>query len=238
MAEPAVRLENVTKRYGTRTALTDASLAVAPGEVVALAGVNGAGKSTAIRILLGLVHPDAGSVSLDPDAARYGGVGYLPEESSAFPGLTARELVRAALDLAGGADPSAADDLLDRCGIRDAADLQARAFSKGMLRRLGLAIALAGDPELLVLDEPQSGLDPTGREDLAGIVQSFRMRGRAVLIASHDLAEIDELADRVVLMHEGRVLAERRAATVAPGETRFPDLRRWFLDAVHSGRAS
>ncbi|MEK8022216.1 MAG: ABC transporter ATP-binding protein [Candidatus Hydrogenedentota bacterium] len=253
MGIPVARLERVSKRYGSRTALSEVSLEIAGGEVLALAGQNGAGKTTAIRTLLGLVHPDSGaghSPSSRP-GQRMGGSGYLPEESSPFPNITARELLNTVLTLSqvDAAERHArADRLLDRCGIMEAADLRAGAFSKGMLRRLGFAMALAGDPELLVLDEPQSGLDPIGREDFAALIKAERAKGRAVLLASHDLAEIDDLADRVLLLHRGRIIGERRAedppGTIsvsaaspgtprpASGSPRFPGIKAWFLDSV------
>lgn len=236
MSEPLARIEGVTKRFGGRAALEPISFEIGRGEILALAGENGAGKSTAIRILLGLVRADAGMIAFGFDRSRRGAIGYLPEESEPFARLSAREILDATVQLTrgpAGDRRTAVNRLIETAGLPSAGDLPARGYSKGMLRRLGIAMALAGDPELLVLDEPQSGLDPSGREDLAAIVLALKRQGRGILIASHDLAEIAVLADRVLLLNHGRIVAERPVAGMTAEA-----LRAWFFAGTGRGAKS
>lgn len=210
-------LEKIAKRYGSRIALDDVSLAVAPGEIVALAGLNGAGKTTLVRIMLGLVSPDQGRA--DPGAAPrpFGGVGYLPEETRLPPEITAREWLTETLRLAGRRNDARIRRCAEETGIAEFLDLRPRAYSKGMGRRVSLAIALVAEPRFVVLDEPQSGLDPVGRRDLLRLLTSLRAEGVGVLVATHDLNEIEKCADRALLIHRGRIRADipRSSTSVA-----------------------
>lgn len=206
----------------TRRALDGFSLDLPPSSILGLAGLNGAGKTTALKALLGLVALDSGGIQREDALTRPGAVGYVPEDSSHPPLLSCLEVVQAHASLVGrGREQAAA--ALSRAGLGDTLHLATRALSKGMARRLSLASALVTSPSLLVLDEPQSGLDPVGRRDLGLILEELRSQGCAVLIASHDLAEIERWCDRVAIVHGGRVVDE-----LAPGSDAPSLLERFF----------
>jgi ABC-2 type transport system ATP-binding protein len=211
-ASPAVWCSGISKRYGRRTALTSVSLTIARGEVVGLLGPNGAGKTSLIKIMLGLVSADAGDVMLlghkGSDPASRARVGYLPELFRYQPWLTAAEVLAFHTRL--GRLRATADDraeLLRLVGLAERAGDRLGRFSKGMQQRLGLAVALLGEPELVVLDEPTSALDPVGRADVREIVLGLRERGTAVLLNSHLIGEVERVCDRVVILDHGRVAA-------------------------------
>lgn len=191
----------------TRRALDGFSLDLPPASILGLAGLNGAGKTTALKALLGLVALDSGTVLREDALARPGAVGYVPEDSRHPPLLSCLEVVDAHATLVRrGRDEAKA--ALVRTGLGEALHVEARALSKGMARRLSLAAALVTRPSLLVLDEPQSGLDPFGRRDLGRILEASRSEGCAILVASHDLAEIERWCDRVAIVHEGKIVDE------------------------------
>ena len=209
---PAVRCSGLRKRYGKRQAVDDVSLQVGRGEVVGLLGPNGAGKTTVIKMLLGLVRPDAGEVLLlgrpatDPVARVH--VGYLPELFRYQPWLTAAEVLTLHVRLS-GVDVTAQEkrESLALVGLADRAGDRVGGFSKGMQQRLGLAVALVARPQLVILDEPSSALDPLGRADVRDIVLACRSRGVAVLLNSHLIGEVERVCDRVVILDRGRVAA-------------------------------
>ncbi|WP_336922521.1 ABC transporter ATP-binding protein [Aquipuribacter sp. SD81] len=211
-ASPAVWCAGLRKRYRRTTAVDDVGFTVGRGEVVALLGPNGAGKTTVIKSLLGLVRPDAGEVHLlgrpasDPRSRER--VGYLPELFRYQPWLTAAEVLRLHARLSGvDAQAHERDDLLGLVGLADRRDDRVGGFSKGMQQRLGLAVALVGRPELVVLDEPTSALDPIGRADVRDVVLRLRADGVAVLLNSHLVDEVERVCDRVVVLDHGRVAA-------------------------------
>ena len=214
MSTPAIELDGVVKTYGRTTALAGLSLTVGRGELVGLLGPNGAGKTTTIKLLLGLARPTTGSgrvlgAPLGDRAAR-ARIGYLPELFRYQPWLHAREVLALHADLAGIPRPGrrrAVDEALDRVGLTDRADDPVSGFSKGMQQRLGLGVALLGDPELILLDEPTSALDPVGRTDVRAIVRAARERGATVILNSHLLTEVERVCDRVVILHHGRTIA-------------------------------
>jgi Cu-processing system ATP-binding protein len=202
-----------TKQYGTITAVSDVSLALELGEVIALVGHNGAGKTTLIKLLLGLIRPTAGTVRLlgaDP-ASRGGadarlGIGFLPESIAFHGSMTGLELMDFYSRLKG--QPRRANrDLLARVGLTEAANRRVGTYSKGMRQRLGIAQALIGDPKLLIFDEPTSGLDPASRSAVYAMIGELRAAGTTVLICTHALSEVEHLVDRVAVMHAGRLLA-------------------------------
>ena len=209
-----IELDGIVKTYGTTTALAGFDLVVGRGEIVGLLGPNGAGKTTAIKLLLGLARPTAGSgrvlgAALGDRATR-ARIGYLPELFRYQPWLHAREVLalHARLGRIPAADRGhAVDEALDRVGLADRADDAVSAFSKGMQQRLGLGVALLGDPELVLLDEPTSALDPLGRTDVRAIVRAARDRGATVILNSHLLTEVERVCDRVVILHHGRSIA-------------------------------
>jgi ABC-2 type transport system ATP-binding protein len=209
-----IELDGVVKTYGRTTALAGLSLAVGRGELVGLLGPNGAGKTTTIKLLIGLARITRGSgrvlgAPLGDRAAR-SRIGYLPELFRFQPWLRAREVLRLHADLAGLATarrPAAVDEALDRVGLADRADDPVSAFSKGMQQRLGLGVALLGEPELILLDEPTSALDPIGRTDVRAIVRAARDRGATVILNSHLLSEVEQVCDRVVILNHGLAVA-------------------------------
>lgn len=220
MSEPIVSLQHVVKEYranwsgSIKTALSGIDLEIFPGESVGFIGHNGAGKSTTIRIILGLQRPTAGSVRLrgldvtDPDSRRR--VSYLPENPLLYDYLTPLEL----LEMGARMHDLVVPDLrshclkwLDRFGIASVATRTIKTFSKGMMQRTALAHALCCEPEVLILDEPLSGLDPIGRKEVVEILEEFRGAGRTLFFSSHVLFDVERLADRFVFIHEGKIRA-------------------------------
>ena len=223
----ALELVGVTKRYGSRVALQDVDLRVAPGEALGLLGPNGAGKTTVLRLLLGFARPSQGRVALrggEPShSASRRGVAYLPERLR----LPARMGVRPLLHLHGrlaGLQGSELereiDDVLERTGLADRGAERIGGLSKGLMQRVGFAQALLGRPEVLLLDEPTSGLDPIGIRDARDWIQHARERGATVLVSSHVLSEVERVCDHAAILHEGRVAAQGSIAElVGEGET-------------------
>ena len=209
---PGVWCSGLRKRYGRRPAVEDVSLEVGRGEVVGLLGPNGAGKTTVIKMLLGLVQPDAGEVMLlgrsASDPAARARVGYLPELFRYQPWLSAAEVLALHVRLTGAGVPAREQlESLSLVGLRDRAGDRVGGFSKGMQQRLGLAVALVAQPELVILDEPTSALDPLGRADVRDIVLDLKGRGVAVLLNSHLIGEVERVCDRVVILDRGRLAA-------------------------------
>ena len=231
---PVIEAEGLRKvyrsRFGTRrvNALDGIDLSVGAGEVFGLLGPNGAGKTTTVKILLGLTRPTAGGARLfgipvsDPESRRR--VGYLPE-GHRFPGyLTARQTLSIFGRMSGMARSAAASrvpDLLARVRLSDWADVKVKKFSKGMTQRLGLAAALVHDPDVLLLDEPTDGVDPVGRREIRDLLRDEAARGRAILLNSHLLSEIELTCDRVAVLRRGRVAAQGRIADLTAQGSRY-----------------
>ncbi|MCC7321825.1 MAG: ABC transporter ATP-binding protein [Rubellimicrobium sp.] len=207
---PTLKISQLTKRFGTVDALSDVSFEVGPGMRVALLGHNGAGKSTMMKIILGLIPATSGDVSVCGAAPGSGQartqVAYLPENVAFHPALTGEEQIRFFLSLR-GENPSQAIDLLSRVGLRDAARRRIGTYSKGMRQRVGLAQALIGRPRLLVLDEPTSGLDPVSRRDFYALLDGLAAEGAAILLSSHALTEVEARTDRILIVSKGRLVA-------------------------------
>jgi ABC-2 type transport system ATP-binding protein len=194
----------LVKRYGATTALHGVDISVPRGAVYGLVGPNGAGKTTLLSILAGLRRPDSGSVELAIPRRR---VGVMPDVPEFEPWLTAEEVVRLAATLA-GTDPDAETmPALQRAGLADAARRAVGGFSRGMRQRLGLAAAMAGAPELLILDEPAAALDPAGRRAMLDLVASLRS-ATTVIFSSHILADVQEICDSIGVLRDGRLLYE------------------------------
>jgi ABC-2 type transport system ATP-binding protein len=212
---PALSVRALEKRYGTTAALRGVDLEVEPGELVGLLGPNGAGKSTLTKIACGLVRPSAGGAEVcgNPagSLAARAQLGYLAELFR-FPGwATADEVLALHQELSKTAgDAGERDELLSLVGLRDAAAVRVEAMSKGMQQRLGIAQALVGSPNLLLLDEPTSALDPVGRRIVRELLRTVRERGVAVLLNSHLLGEVERVCERVAILLEGRVVATGR----------------------------
>lgn len=203
-------ISHLTKRFGPVEALSDVSLTVGPGQRVALLGHNGAGKSTMMKIILGLIGHEGGEVTVcgtTPGSAQARAqVAYLPENAAFHPALTGEEQLRHYLRLR-GESPGQALDLLARVGLRDAAKRRIGTYSKGMRQRVGLAQTLIGQPRLLVLDEPTSGLDPVSRRDFYALLDGLAAEGASVLLSSHVLTEVEARTDQILILAKGRIEA-------------------------------
>jgi ABC-2 type transport system ATP-binding protein len=216
VTEPAIRVDALVKRYAGRTILDGVSLHVAPGEIVALLGPNGAGKTTTVEIVEGYRRPDSGTVrvlGMDPATggpALRARVGLMLQGGGLDPRSTPVDVLRlyAAFHV-GARDPG---ELLATVGLERVARTRVRRLSGGERQRLALALALVGDPEVLLLDEPTSGMDPEARRDTREHIAELRSDGRAILLTTHDLGDVERLADRVAILHAGRIVA---AGTVA-----------------------
>ena len=206
-----LKISRLTKRFDTVEALGDVSLEVGPGMRVALLGHNGAGKSTMMKIILGLIPATSGEVSVcgaapgSPSARAQ--VAYLPENVAFHPALTGAEVIRQYLSLR-GLPASGATDLLHRVGLHDAAHRRIGTYSKGMRQRVGLAQALIGRPRLLVLDEPTSGLDPVSRRDFYRLLDGLAAEGAAILLSSHVLTEVEARTDQILILSMGKLVAQ------------------------------
>jgi len=207
-----VEVESLTKRFGALVAVDDLSFSLRQGTITGFLGPNGAGKTTTLRTLLGLAAPTAGKAlvfgkpygELQRPALR---VGAVLEATDFHPGRSGRDHLRS-LGRATGLPDSRADEVLDLVELRTAAKRRVKTYSLGMRQRLGLAAALLGDPELLVLDEPANGLDPEGVRWLRDILRAFAREGHTVLISSHVLAEVAQVVDQVVIINRGRLVTE------------------------------
>lgn len=209
-----ILFEKVTKRFGHLAAVDDVSYGVGKGEAFALLGPNGAGKTTLVRLLLGFSRPTTGTITIaDRPAGRSASrlrMGYLAEVHRIPPHLSGREyLMRHAAfcGLGGAAARTAVNDMLQRVGMDGQEKKRAAQYSKGMVQRIGLGAALMGDPELLVLDEPVSGLDPLGMRDVRVILEAFKKGGGTIILNSHLLSEVERLCDSVAIMNKGRIVA-------------------------------
>jgi Cu-processing system ATP-binding protein len=238
MSTPMLELRGLAKRFGDRAVLRGIDLAVQPAEHLALIGNNGQGKTTLMRLILGLLRADAGTVLLDgtplgrrPSAAQKRRVGYLPESVQFYPNLSGRRTLRflgRLKGLSGAALRGEVDLLLERVGLAEAAGQAVRTYSKGMRQRLGLAQALLGGPRLLLLDEPTNGLDPEGIHGFYDLLAGLQRDGVAILMASHLLAEIEPRLDRLAVLRDGVIAREGSIARLA-ADAHLPSTIRFRL---------
>jgi ABC-2 type transport system ATP-binding protein len=230
-----IEVENLSKRFGKTQAVAGLSFRVEPGTITGFLGPNGAGKSTTLRSVLGLVHPDAGRAvvlgvpyrRLDRPLHR---VGAVLEASEVHPGRTGRNHLRV-LATAAGLPRSRVDEVLTLVELTAGGRRRVKGYSLGMRQRLGLAAAMLGDPEVLVLDEPANGLDPAGIRWLRDLLRALAAEGRTILVSSHVLAEVAQTVDRVVIIHRGRLIQQASIAEVLAGaqgatKVRTPDAAR------------
>jgi ABC-2 type transport system ATP-binding protein len=218
---PAVVVRGLTKRYGDVVAVDSLSFTLEAGSITGFLGPNGAGKTTTLGMLLGLARPTSGEALLFghpyralPNPTRR--VGALLESGDFDPGRTGRNHLRA-LALASGVSVGRVDDMLELAGLDRAADRRVGGYSLGMRQRLGLAGAMLGDPELLILDEPANGLDAAGVHWLRGFLRQFAAAGGTVLVSSHILTEVAQSVDQVLIIDRGRLVATVAMAEVADG---------------------
>ncbi|MEU9363735.1 ABC transporter ATP-binding protein [Streptomyces avermitilis] len=214
--DSVVAFDQVTKTYGDVRAVDGLTLALHPGETVALLGPNGAGKSTTLDLLLGLKHADSGTVRLFGGSPREaivaGRVGAMLQSGGLMDEVTVGELVKLACDL--HPKPFRVTDVLARAGVSQIADRKVNKLSGGQEQRVRFALATAGDTDLIVLDEPTTGMDVTTRQAFWATMREQADQGRTVLFATHYLEEADAIADRVLVLHRGRLLADGTAAEI------------------------
>lgn len=220
-------------------AVDDLTLQVNEGEVVGFIGPNGAGKTTTIKTLMGFIFPTSGKASvLGHEAgskAAKSRTGYLPEVALYYPFMTLREILQLYGRLQGLGKKEMNElipRLISQVGLVGFEHLRLRNFSRGMLQRVGLAQAIMGDPDLLILDEVTSGLDPVGRRDLRNILRDFKDRGKTVFFSSHELSEVAKLCDRVILIDEGKVIQEKSMQEIMEMEGKQGSLEDYFVDVV------
>ncbi|MEU0391066.1 ABC transporter ATP-binding protein [Streptomyces chartreusis] len=213
---PVVAFDQVSKAYDAVRAVDGLTLALRPGQTVALLGPNGAGKSTTLDLLLGLKKPDSGTVRLfgtsPRDAIVAGRVGAMLQSGGLMDEVTVAELVRLACDL--HPKPYRPSEVLSRAGIEQIADRKVNKLSGGQAQRVRFALATAGDSDLIVLDEPTTGMDVTTRQAFWATMREQADQGRTVLFATHYLEEADAVADRVLVLHRGRLLADGTASEI------------------------
>ncbi len=247
----AVEIQGVSQRYGNMTVLHDLNLTLGEGEVLGLFGHNGAGKTTSMKLILGLLSPSDGQVRVlgrapnDPQVRRQ--LGYLPENVTFYPQLSGRETLQHFARLK-GAPLKQVEQLLEQVGLSHAAERRVKTYSKGMRQRLGLAQALLGEPRLLLLDEPTVGLDPIATADLYQLVDRLRQRGTSIILCSHVLPGVEAHINRAAILAKGRLqavgsLAQLRAEAGLPVRIRASGidnsagwLKRWGA-AGHSARS-
>ena len=212
---PAISTKDLSKRYGSIEALSGLTMTIPRGAVFGFLGPNGAGKTTAVKLLLGLASPTGGSAEIlgQPIGGRASRrrVGYLPELFRYQSWLTAREVLGLHCELSGidrAAWSREIEDALAVVGLTERGSTRVGTFSKGMQQRLGLGVALLGDPELVLLDEPTSALDPVGRHDVREIIRALKERGMTVFLNSHLLSEVEQVCDRVTIVDHGKVVAD------------------------------
>ncbi len=237
MSVPVLRLQNLTKYYGEVRAVEDLTLEVYESECFGFLGPNGAGKTTTIGMILGLLWPTAGTVEVlgrrvtPVHSAPLRQVGALVGAPGFYPYLSGRDNLRLLARLHPQVDEARVDEVLEQVGLSGAARRQVRGYSTGMKQRLGLAAALLHRPRLLVLDEPTNGLDPVGMAEMRGLLRRLTRQGVTVFLSSHLLHEVEQVCDRVAILHRGRVVAQGPVADLLVGRR---DLEEAFMAAVQS----
>lgn len=236
----AIQTSGLSKTFGEVLAVDSVTLHVERGEIYGFLGLNGAGKTTTIRALLGMIRPSSGSVRVLGQAVGPNGrgpwsqVGHLVEIPTAYPELTVRENLDIARRLQRISDPRATSAVIERLGLAPYADRKAGALSTGNIHRLGLARALLHQPELLILDEPASGLDPVGVVEIRELLKSLlQEKGVTVFMSSHILTEVDRLATRVGIIHDGRLIEELDTEEMEELRSRRLEIEVRDLEAAH-----
>jgi ABC-2 type transport system ATP-binding protein len=227
VAAATVAVHGVSKWFGTKVAVSDVSSSFGPG-ITGLLGPNGAGKTTLLRMIAGLLRPSEGRVSVfgtNPlkDPAVYRRIGFVPEDDGVYGHLTARQLVRYAAELSRvDASAGSVDRAIDRVNMQDAADRPIAEYSKGMRQRAKVAAALVNDPDLLVLDEPLNGADPTQRAVLIALFHELAAAGRTIIVSSHVLSEVERMTDRVIAILDGKLAAAGGIRAIRAAMTHIP----------------
>ncbi len=213
-----IQIAHINKSFGTQQVLKDVSLEIPAGQVLGLLGPNGAGKSTLMKILIGLWKADSGSVSVPPR------IGYLPENNPLYEEMYVTEYLQFMASLTANANANA-NALIDRVGLTLEKHKHIRELSKGYRQRVGLAQALLGDPQLLILDEPTTGLDPNQLVEIRALIRSLG-KDRTVILSTHIMQEVREMCDRVVILDRGEIKADQPINEIK-------DLEQLFIDSTH-----
>ena len=236
-----VTLASVTKKYGALFAVNDVSFTIEKGEYFALLGPNGAGKTTTIKMILDFLRPSSGAITIDgissqsPEARR--GVGYCAENHRIPPHLTAKAYLRRAAELSGVSTSEIARNIeavIEIVGMAGKEKVEAKTYSKGMTQRIALAAALIGEPKLLILDEPVSGLDPIGIRDVRTILEGLRSKGVTIILNSHLLSEVEKTCDSAAIMGKGKILVKDKLSAITAGSETLEDV---FVRLVKDGHA-
>ena len=214
-----VKLEHINKSFGTQQVLKDVSLEIPEGQVLGLLGPNGAGKSTLMKILIGLWRADSGSVTVPPR------IGYLPENNPLYEEMYVTEYLRFMSELTMHGQSIDVNNLIDRVGLTPERHKHIRELSKGYRQRVGLAQALLGDPQLLILDEPTTGLDPNQLVEIRALIRDLG-KDRTVILSTHIMQEVREMCDRVVILDHGEIKADKPIREIK-------DLEQLFIDSTH-----
>lgn len=248
MSVPVLEAKGLSKTYAAqigqpaRHALSDLDLRIEPGETFGLLGPNGAGKTTSQKLFLGLARPTRGEIRLfgespeNPDVRNR--IGYLPENPYFYQHLTGEEFLRfcgGLFKLPRQVVDERADRLLTQVRMQDARKVQLKKYSKGMLQRVGIAQALINDPELVLLDEPMSGLDPVGRHEFRELILDLKRQGKTIFFNSHILSDVSEICDRVGILVEGKLAAE---AAIADLSRDGRDLETLFMETVRNPKTA
>lgn len=245
MEQVILKTNHLTKRYGHRAVVENLSMTIHQGDIYGFIGKNGAGKTTLIRMVTGLAAPSDGSIQLFGSGSLLEGrsrIGTVIEAPAFYPGMTARENIIAFSRLQGLRDFSHVEELLELVGLDHTGKKKCRNFSLGMKQRLAIAIALIGDPELLILDEPTNGLDPEGMKEVRDLILKLNQeRGITVLVSSHILGELSKFATRYGIIHHGKLIEEfteedlwRRCAGTGRQDI---DLEDYFLSRIGGKQA-
>ena len=245
MEQVVLKTNHLTKRYGHRAVVENLSMTIHQGDIYGFIGKNGAGKTTLIRMVTGLAAPSDGSIQLFGSGSLLEGrrrIGTVIEAPAFYPGMTARENIVAFSKLQGLHDFSHTEDLLELVGLTHTGKKKCRNFSLGMKQRLAIAIALIGDPELLILDEPTNGLDPEGMKEVRDLILKLNQeKGITVLVSSHILGELSKFATRYGIIHHGKLIEEfteedlwRRCAGTGRQDI---DLEDYFLSRIGGKQA-
>ena len=250
--ETLISFRGVSKTYKgdflgkANTALHDLSLEIKAGEILGIIGRNGAGKSTTLKILLGFIRHDSGEVCLKglppSEPAAHEQLGYLPESPCLYENLTVTEQLKFAARVSGLSAKEAKGAIkrvLDRMDLAQAANIPLRKFSKGMTQRAAIAFALIHEPDILILDEPMSGLDPLGRQLVVDIVHDYHQQGKTVLFCSHILSDVERICTRIGIMNRGRLVADMRPEALPPTAESSTDkspLESFFLTTIAHDR--
>lgn len=243
MEDKFFELVGVSRSFGDLKAVDNLTLSLGKGEVTGFLGTNGAGKTTTIKMLIGLIQPTAGTVRLfggDPTrASTRARIGFMPEMAYYYPFLTVRELLAFYGGICGmdkRAIRARTDELLEEVELVEAAKRPLKTYSKGMLQRAGIAQALLNDPDLLILDEPFTGLDPLARIHFRNLLKKLRDRGKSIFFSSHELGETELLCDNVAIMKKGRCIYHGPVDRLAGDGG--GNLERLFLDVLEKGGVS